>query len=131
MGIVLQEEAVHVGARIPFIGIRNYEFLRGILPSNSAPFLASRKARATPSTQPGSIDFREDLIWSSEEGGPEHCIAAAREVFRKVPTVPLHQIREHYGLRRVNFDRRALIAGKDSRSRITLSETINRRELLR
>src|SRR6516164_9231100 len=62
MRIVLQEEAVHIGARIAFVRIRNYEFFRGILLSNGAPFLASRKARATPPTQPGSITSVR--IWS-------------------------------------------------------------------
>jgi hypothetical protein len=131
MRIVLQEEAVYVGARIAFIRVRNYEFLRRTLLSDGAPFLASRKARATPPTQAGSIDFREDLVWSSEEGRPEHCVAPAREVFRKAPSVSLYQICENYGFRRVNFDPRALIGGKDSGSRITFSETMNRRMLRR
>ena len=71
MRILLQEETVGIGARIAFIRIRNYEFLRRILLRNSAPFPAGREARTTPPAQARMIDLSKDLFRLSEERGVE------------------------------------------------------------
>jgi hypothetical protein len=104
MRIILEEEAVHIGARIAFVCIRNHEFVRPILPRDGTPLPASRKACAAPSTQTRSIEFIENLPRLSEECGLERGVPSARQVIREAPCATRHQICEDDRLGGVNFE---------------------------
>jgi hypothetical protein len=90
MRIILQKEAINVGAGIAFVCVRDDEFVGRILPGDGAPFGASWKACTAAAAQAGSVDFIENLPWLPEEGGLERAITPARQVLREASSATLH-----------------------------------------